>query len=370
MSERTNDKNDLLFEVARLHAARCDFALAIEKAEEAAKNFLREKQFDRFLKCQNLLLRMSAEREDFDRVNRLKEELQDLVLKERLELNSKTYYTLGICSRLGGSNDAALDYFQKAVALALESDNKEDLCYAITGIAIVYNGLNRLSDALREIYNLQVFFEVLDIPEVRLSTQILNGFILQKLERYDQALDSLTGCYELLRVEKNLYMYLHLLYALGCTYKGMGEIEMARLHFMMAKQAIDPTSLVKLSKEIDERLMSLGGPSQKDYDLVFDSKNNSVLERKRGKIDFKNQFILLDLLHMFLRSPGQVFTKEIITTKVWDESYNPSIHDNKIYVTIKRLRKLIEPDVEKPKYIFRAKNGYFLNKAARVLIQN
>ncbi|MBX9769406.1 MAG: winged helix-turn-helix domain-containing protein [Bdellovibrionales bacterium] len=369
MSERTNNQNDLLFEVARLHAARCDFPVAIEKAEAAAQLFLKERDFDRFLKCQNLLLRVSAEMENFERVNNLKEELQDLVLKESLELNSKTYYTLGICSRLKGNNEAALDYFQKAVALALESDNKEDLCYAITGIAIVYNGLNRLSDALREIYNLQVFFEVLDVPDIKLSTQILNGFILQKLERYDQALDSLTGCYELLRKEKNLYMYLHLLFALGCTYAGMGETEMARLHFMMAKQSTDSQSLVKLSREIDEKIASLGGSAQKDYDLVFDSKSNSVMERKRGKIDFKNQFILLDLLHMFLRSPGQVFTKETITAKVWDENYDPIVHDNKIYVTIKRLRKLIEPDVEKPKYIFRAKNGYFLNKAARILIQ-
>jgi DNA-binding response OmpR family regulator len=54
---------------------------------------------------------------------------------------------------------------------------------------------------------------------------------------------------------------------------------------------------------------------------------------------------------------------------VWKQDYDPGIHDNKIYVTIKRLRKLIEPDYEKPRYIFRAKNGYYLNKNTKVLLE-
>jgi DNA-binding winged helix-turn-helix (wHTH) protein len=59
----------------------------------------------------------------------------------------------------------------------------------------------------------------------------------------------------------------------------------------------------------------------------------------------------------------------MIVEKIWKQSYDPGVHDNKLYVTIKRLRKMIEPDFEKPKYIFRAKNGYYLNKNARVLLQ-
>ena len=85
-----------------------------------------------------------------------------------------------------------------------------------------------------------------------------------------------------------------------------------------------------------------------------------------GKIDFKNQFILLDLLKLFISNQGQIFSKEYLVEHVWKQNYDPEVHDNKIYVTIKRLRKMIEPDYDKPKYIFRAKNGYYLSKSAKV----
>jgi DNA-binding response OmpR family regulator len=65
---------------------------------------------------------------------------------------------------------------------------------------------------------------------------------------------------------------------------------------------------------------------------------------------------------------GKVYSKEFLVEKIWKQSYDPSVHDNKIYVTIKRLRKLIEPDYDKPKYIYRAKNGYFMNKAAKIIV--
>jgi DNA-binding response OmpR family regulator len=74
----------------------------------------------------------------------------------------------------------------------------------------------------------------------------------------------------------------------------------------------------------------------------------------------------MDLLCLFALNPGKVFSKEYLVDKIWSEKYEPTIHDNKIYVTIKRLRKLVEPNVDKPKYIFRAKGGYYLNKAVKV----
>ena len=116
-------------------------------------------------------------------------------------------------------------------------------------------------------------------------------------------------------------------------------------------------------------LREVGEEVNQNYDLIFDLENHSITEKKLGKVDFKNQFILLDLLKLFVQNQGQVYSKEFLVEQVWKQSYDPSVHDNKIYVTIKRLRKLIEPDYEKPKYIFRAKNGYYMNKVARIYIE-
>lgn len=366
---QAKNPNDATMELGKLYYERCDFGVAIEKYKEAAAGFFEEKNYEQYLTCQNYLLRMYAEREEAENIRATKERLQDLVLKEGFELNAKTYYTLGICASYKGQNDVALDYFQKSLAIALATDNKKDICFAINGLAITYYALDRLSDALKEIYNLQVFFQVLSLRDLKLSSQMLNGHILRKMKKYDQALDIFWECYDLLRDEKNMYIYLSLLRSLGVTYKDAGEIDLARMYLKLARKSVDSGNLRYLTRNIDQALSELGESAKDDFDLVFDSVSNSVLEKKKGRIDFKNQFILLDMLRLFMKQPGTVYSKEHLVRHVWKQEYNPAVHDNKIYVTIKRLRKLIEPDYDKPRYIFRAKNGYYLNKNARILIQ-
>jgi tetratricopeptide (TPR) repeat protein len=359
-----------LFELGKLYYEKCDFDIAMEKFRLAAKAFYASQEYSEFLECYNYLLRMYAERREYDLVNETKEKLQDMVLKDGFELNAKTYYTLGICASFKKQDDMALEYFQKSLAISLASNNKEDMCYAITGLAITYMAKGRYSEALKEIYNLEVFFQVLDVPDIKLSSQILNGIILREMGRYEQALEVLMKCYDDVRAQKNLYMYLQLLYAKGVTYLKSGESNMARFYLQLAQRSADPENLRTLVDDIKENLETLGVHSQDEYDIVFDRTTNTVVEKRKGRIEFKNQFILLDLLHLFIKRPGQVFSKEEIVQSIWSQNYDPSVHDNKIYVTIKRLRKLVEPDYEQPKYIFRAKNGYYLNKAVRVFLSN
>lgn len=346
--------------------AKSDHDKAIEYFERLSQISYLEKDFDFYLDSLNSLLRMYADRQEEDKINSTKERLQDLVLKESFELSSKTYYTLGVCADFKRQNDLALEYFQKALALGLSKNSKKDMCYAITGIAITYSELGKYSEALQEIYNLKVFFEVFPMPELKLSSQILNGVILSKMGRFDEALELLWGCYDILKQEKNHYYYLHLLYVLGVTYQRAKDSELARAYLQLAKKSIDPKNLKGLAKDIDARLTELGVQLDEEFDLVFDSTDKTILEKKKGKVDFKNQFILLELLHLLMKSPGVIYSKESIVKSIWNQSYMPAIHDNKIYVTIKRLRKMIEPDYEKPKYVFRAKNGYYFNKNTKV----
>ncbi len=358
-----------LYELAQLYCERGDLLIALEKLKEAAATYRSQQDFANFLKCQNMLLRIYAELEDHKAINSTKELLQDLVIKEELELSSKTYYSLALCASYKRQHKVAQEYLEKALALALEKDSKEDICYAIHGLALVYYAQKRYEDALKEVYNLQVFFQLLPLPELMLSSRILNGLIVRDMGQKEQALDIFWQCYDIVKSQKNLYTYLHLLYSMGSTYQDMGHHDLARIYLMLAKRSIDPENLRYLSRRVDARLAAMGDADQSDYDLVFDRSSNSLIERKKGKIDFKNQFILLDLLRLFLRNPGEVHSKEALVKKVWRQDYDPAVHDNKIYVTIKRLRKMIEPDYDKPKYIFRAKNGYYLSKNTKVLFQ-
>jgi DNA-binding winged helix-turn-helix (wHTH) protein len=363
-------KEESIYEIGKLYFDRGDFRLAAEKISHASTHFYDGRDFPGFLKCQNVLLRIYAEMEDVEKIEAIKESLQDLVLHKNVELNAKTYYTLALCASYKGQHTTALEFLEKSLALALSADNKEDICYAVHGLAIVYHFLGRYEDALKEIYNLQVFFQVLDFPDLRLSSQVLNGHILRKMGKYEQCLDVFWQCYDLLKIQKNLYMYVSLLFAMGITYTDSGEVDLGRMYLNLAKRSVDPENLKYLSRSIDERLKLIGASHDSDFDIVFDSETNTVTEKKKGKVDFKNQFILLDMLRLFLKNPGEVYTKESLVEKVWKQDYDPAVHDNKIYVTIKRLRKMIEPDYDKPKYIYRAKNGYYLNRNARILYDN
>lgn len=358
-----------LFEIGKLKGELGDFETAIENLERAAAVYSEEKEHKLFIKCLTLCLRMYAEREDQAAIQTIKDRLYDYVTRQKIELNSTTYYTLALVCSYRGEYPQAMEYLEKALALALADDSKEDMCYAIHGLAAVYWSLGRTEDALKEIYNLRVFFQVLKLPDLEISSKILNGYILISLKRYEEAVDVFWKAFESLKNQKNLYTYVSLLFAMAYAYTEAGDVDLAKTYMRLAQQMADPQNFVFLNRKINELHRRISGKNESHYDLVFNSTSNSVLERKKGKIDFKNQFILLDMLKLFLRNPGEVYSKEELVKAVWKQDYDPSVHDNKIYVTIKRLRQLIEPDFDKPKYIYRAKNGYYLNRNAKVSIE-
>jgi tetratricopeptide (TPR) repeat protein len=355
-------------ELGRLYAERGEFDIATEHLLSASRLFFDEKNFSGYLKSQNILLRIYSERMEYDKIHAAKEKLQDLVLKEGFELGSKTYYTLAICAFNKQQFDVALDYLQKSLAIALSTDEKEDICYSIYGLAMVYTVVtpSRLEEALKEIYNLQVFYQFLDIPDLKMSTLTLNAAILQQSKKYDEALNLCWTAYEELKNNKNIYLGLNLLYRIASIYFDMGDKDMARIYAQLAKKSVDPKNFIRLSAGLNELIQKIGGISEGSFDLVFNEEEHVITERKMGKVDFKNQFILLDLLKLFMKNQGVVYTKEFLVEHVWKQSYDPAVHDNKIYVTIKRLRKLIEPDYEKPKYIFRICTRAFSRRYAVV----
>jgi tetratricopeptide (TPR) repeat protein len=366
---RNPSEAEALFELGRLYADRGDFFLAIEKLEAAAEIYLDLKNFTTYVNTTNRLLRLYAETEQQDKVTAVKEKLQDLVIKEGLQLNSRTYYCLALCSFYKFQYDSALEYLQKSLQLGLVHDNKEDICYAISGTANVYAAQGKYNEALKELYNLEIFFQVMDMPEMKMASLVQNGWILTQIGKFDQAIEVLWQAYDLVRQHKTLTMHYYVLFNLGRAYLSAGEKDLARTYLTLAARSVDPANMKRLVVGIKAELAKLGEDNT-EFDLMFDVESHTVTEKRIGKVDFKNQFILLDLLKLFAQNQGRVYSKEFLVEQVWKQNYDPAVHDNKIYVTIKRLRKLIEPDYDKPKYIFRAKNGYFMNKTARVFVDH
>lgn len=357
------------FELATLYRAIGKFEEAKSKYQLALEGFKAAKKMDFYLKCQNALLRLHAEALDHEAINKIKEEIQDFVIKDALELTSQTYYTLGICAAYKEQVELAQDYFSKSLSLAFKEENKEDMCHAIFGIATCYLNVNKLPEALEEIQKLRVFFEVIQLPDLKNATEVLYGLILGAQKKYDQAIEALWKAYEALKKDHNTATLINVLYALGKTYLSANKKEEARLYLRLAYKAVPKQYLKQSLNKITTLLELVEDDAKHEYDLVLKLEDHAVLEKKQGSVDFKNQFILLDLLYLFAKQPGKIFTKEDLVKHIWNQDYNPSVHDNKVYVTIKRLRKLLEPDLEKPFYIYRSKNGYFLNQNVKVKIE-
>ncbi len=74
---------------------------------------------------------------------------------------------------------------------------------------------------------------------------------------------------------------------------------------------------------------------------------------------------MLHSLYMFLAAQGaRGATKEEIVTRVWEENYNPMIHDDRIYKAIGRLRKLLGDDHASPRYLTQLGRNYVLTQPA------
>ncbi|MCS6837692.1 MAG: winged helix-turn-helix domain-containing protein [Bdellovibrionaceae bacterium] len=347
-----------------------EFRKATALYQEVKKIFLEKGDFERYLKCQVSLIRLYSELEALDQVLLIREEIEQLINQKKMSPASRIYYALGVSALYQGQYEAAYDYAQKSLSLALDNDNKEDACYAISLLAATYRLMGRYQEALVEIYNLKVFFEVLPIPEIQISSILLNGLILMDLKKFDQAIQVLLQGYELLKNHKSILLPIQLMGLLAQAYRYQGAADIGSIYIQLAAKMVDPVNMPRLYQQIKKELAKFENIPTGDYDLIYMPEKGIVLEKRLGKIEFRNQFVLLDLLHLFLSHPGEILSKEYLVEKVWKEAYDPQVHDNKIYVTIKRLRKLLEPDYEKPRYIFRAKNGYFLNKNVKVLIQH
>ena len=179
-------------------------------------------------------------------------------------------------------------------------------------------------------------------------------------------------CYEEANKTDNTHIIPYLFCYMSYNYYLKNELEQACVFLSLAEKNADPDRrlffkcLEKFKKETG---LAGGGGETGEYDIIFYEENHSVVEKRKGCINFKNQFILLDVLKHLMLSPGVPHSKQFLVEKIWREEYSPATHDNKIYVTIKRLRELLEPDVSKPRYICRGSGGYYLSKKVKAILK-
>jgi tetratricopeptide (TPR) repeat protein len=311
------------------------------------------------------LLRCYAEKDDFGSLFNLKNEIQEFGLLEKISMNSQFYYTLGICSFYQNQFDEARKYFvlsgEKAQDEAPQLQVQAEIGLAITDIEE-----KKWEDAQARLSTLKTVADKINQPSLMISVLLNEGRLNRLMNNFNEALCYFWKALELNKNNKNLFGHFYLLYEMSITYFSIGKFEYAKMYLDLLKSSMPDNEVVRLEKLVQELQIKLTRVI--DYDLLIDQKKRKIFEKTRGEINFGSQDMILDLFILFTLNQGKIYSKEDLSDFIWKEAYNPLIHDNKIYVTIKRLRTLIEPNIQYPQYILRSRKGYFLNHTLKISI--
>jgi len=354
---------------------RGDYSESLHEFEHACKVAAFLGDHSRYVNACTSILRILAEREEFAKIEKVEANVLKILSSDEAQsldpkLKSRAHYVLGICSCYQESkHELAVRRFHEAIDFALLAEDREALAAPLYGAASAHYATGHYEEAIRELDRLGVLLSCLNLPDLRTASCFLRAMVNRNVGLLEAALESAWQAFESLKHHPHLVLYLHTLCVLGTIYKLKGDFVSARLYLDLADRSLKRKEFPRIARLVDEALDSLGRPAQEPIaDLVFDAHTGILIEKTKGEIRFDGQFILRDLLRAFLEHPGKVFSKEDLVRDVWREDYDPRIHDNKIYVTIKRLRGLLESENGTTDYILRAKNGYCLNPQTRVLI--
>ena len=261
--------------------------------------------------------------------------------------------------------------FEKALHHAFDSACRFTLAQALFGCIFSALALKKDFDIIEhKMANLDLIAEQLDRPDLKVSVLSLKADVALQKKDYRRAIDLAWQAYDQVKYVRNNFLSMSVLTMIGYVYLNAADHEKAALYLNLAHRSVDASIYKQLGKRIARLRGQLSNLPSSEFDLILDEQKNIVFEKSKGTVDFKNQFILVDLLKLLMENPGVPFSKEYLAKKLWNQKYNPSVHDNTIYVTIKRIRSLIEPNPHQSKYILRSRKGYLMNQDLKVLVQN
>jgi tetratricopeptide (TPR) repeat protein len=383
-------RNHALFELGQLYMEKCDFPNAVDCFEKVKIEALQFHLYDNYFRSISLLMRIHAERLDFAK--------QESLLREVRQVGaSLTAYGKYAAKLL--YNEALAKIYQKDSAGAqvliteallklnelrqnpvanvskreLEDQIRDRFLCTYTQAAL-HKDEGRLEQSMEQAVSLlheveeyshgASALEFVELHDILASILTLQGQILRKQGDFNQALERYWQAHSVVKAHRNWSIYYYVLLGLGLVYQSMGNNDRAQIFFDLIGDAVGSLELNRLKQTLETISRTHGteeGPA-----LRIDRERKLVVETKLGEIHFDRRFVLLEILYLLASQPGHIFSKEDLVDKIWRENYNPLIHDSKVYTSISRLRKLIEPDFKRPIYILNERDGYTFSPLVKV----
>ncbi|WP_417335195.1 winged helix-turn-helix domain-containing protein [Halobacteriovorax marinus] len=357
------------YQLGKLHYDKSDLDAAEENFLKSLKCAERPRDIFSIFKILGFLIRISSEKLDDEKATAYiahAEELVDDLTKVLGSLNAEYFYNVGIVKNYSGKFQEAYDNFQFAYKKSKE-ENEPDIL-AKTLLALSNNCYNRkdYKGALDYLSQLNQLLAIIKKDYLSGAMYLFSAKVYLEVEDFENSLKFFKLANETLQTKKCWNLFGYILLGKGNVYKNMGDFDRALEYFNLASESIDPNVFKRLSNLLKSEIEEVNDSS---VDLYLDRNNRKIKERSLGSIDFKHRFVLLEILFLLAKNPGEYFDKEQLAKSIWKDEYNPLIHDKLIYTSVSRLRKLIEPKAakgEKRKYIIRGKDGYTFNPSAKI----
>jgi len=354
--------------IAKLLTQKGDFREGRSMANEVLQEALLIPDRSQWLEAARLFFQCCQELEETSAARPVIEDVLNYLRTspdETLQSQAETLIASWLLAQ--GKTDESTDYIQSAITKATHNRDLTTLALALLILAFTYTlKSDSYGQALLTLDKLDVLLAEVESPEIQLSSCTLRGFIYTQKVRFKEAAEILWKSYELAKLHGYYPLISSILAQLARVYRDQKHEEQFKIFAELALKGTDKEKMPRLYNLVSAICPKGLESLRPQYDFQIDEAARLVKEKAKGLIDFKNQHILYDLALLFIKNSGQRYSKEDLVEMIWKQAYDPDLHDNLIYVSIKRLRTLLEPDPESPRYILRDRKGYYFNQQAVV----
>ena len=362
-----------LLRLGTLLAEKCEIKEANEVLLQALDLARVAKDFKSLMEAIALLLRLAGEGLNAGTVAQWDQELDRFMAKYPKHIPAIAWYCKGAIAEKNLKYLEAQRFFHKYITVINEvdaSDRAKGWCM----LARILLARKRYKRATWLAETLLRSYESQKIHGINGVLYLIIGRVHEEASDLDAALEWYQKAHSAFLEEHNWYSYLYVLKSYARISRLKKHYAQAYWYLELIDKAVSAPELAGLKKDVELERDRL----QEDaVDLLIDTQKGMVTTRENGEVLLGKQYVLLNILEALFhahsrdgRDQERGLSKAEIIEAVWGEPYRPEAHDNKLYYNINRLRKLIEPDVRKPRYLLNWREGYRLAPGLRVQIQH
>lgn len=345
-------------ELGQLYYKACDFERAIQALRAQLPSYQEQKKWKEWSKALSFLVRMYAERLEFDQLHELLENINTVASAYK---DSSLEYAKGIAKTYSGDLDQAKDLFSNAIELA---QNQGELIQAKFGLAAIAAQKNQNDICLSLLDLILLDSKTEDLITLKIAALLLKARCHREKQQFQVAYQVIEEAEQLCHLNENFYMVINAIFARATTYQSEKRFETALHYFDLCEKLLREKDLKHTKQQIVQRRVQIQQElTSVKKKIILQEGEESFLKVDGSLIRCHGQQILLKLLSFIGSSQNQPKSKEEIVQFLWSEEYHPLRHDNKVYVTIKRLRSLLaqeDKELEK-RLLLKTEQGYQLS---------